>query len=206
MTKSKKTDSREWESTKGKKLKKHAHSTLQSQLLWFRLPDSTQIFKELSAVPHAYPSLSLFLTPMLYVAFTTTVQKELIVSRYTVLSIVVLQGSQMSNQQTSKTSYTGKILVIMISNLWSRLWTIRNENSSFWTSSWFATLKWPRLWSEKIEVMHMVLQMITECTKNTKSPKKSFGDQELMGWNSPCWSSSFRVTNLWWLVWQAPPQ
>lgn len=89
MTKSKETDSWEWESTKGKRLKKYADSTLQSQLLWFRLPDSTQILKELSAVLHAYPSLSLFLTPMLYVAFTTTVQKELIVSRYTELCIVI---------------------------------------------------------------------------------------------------------------------
>lgn len=106
MTKSKKTDSREWESTKGKKLKKRVDSTLQSQLLWFRLPDNTQILKELSAVPHAYPSLSLFLTPMLDVAFTTTGQNELIVSRYTVLYIVSeshwqngIAGGGVSNEQ-----------------------------------------------------------------------------------------------------------
>lgn len=85
MTKSKETEpSERTEKVGGKKLKQHTDSTLQSQLLWFRLPDSTQILKELSAVLHAYPSLSLFLTPMLYGAFTTTGQKEIIVSRNTV--------------------------------------------------------------------------------------------------------------------------
>lgn len=128
MTKSKETGSREWKSTKGKKLKKHADSTLQSQLLWFRLPDSTQILKELSAVLHACPSRSLFLTPMLNVAFTTIGQKESLFYRNIVLYIVNfsfcqtdIAGGQMSNHLNRKINFTIKIIASKVpgSPYWS---------------------------------------------------------------------------------------